>query len=59
MSTSTRSPSKVLIVGAGATGLVAGYHLQLAGAEITFLVRPKRLLALSQPQILIATTIPR
>ena len=43
------SPS-VLIVGAGALGLVTGYHLSLAGAEITFLVRPNRMAALQTPQ---------
>jgi hypothetical protein len=31
---------RILIVGAGATGLPIGYHLWLAGADITFLVRP-------------------
>nr|GEX01774.1 zinc-type alcohol dehydrogenase-like protein [Tanacetum cinerariifolium] len=48
----TLSPPRVLIVGAGAMGLVAGYHLQLAGAEITYLVRPGRLEALARPQVL-------
>lgn len=38
---------KVLVVGAGALGVVTGYHLALAGAEITFLVRPNRLQALA------------
>jgi hypothetical protein len=52
MLTSTYSPAKVLIVGAGAMGLVVGYHLQQAGAKITFLVRPKRHEALSQLQVL-------
>lgn len=33
---------KVLIVGAGAGGLVTGYHLALSGAEVTFFVRPGR-----------------
>jgi hypothetical protein len=33
-------------------GLVAGYHLQLAGAEITYLVRPARREALARPQVL-------
>jgi ketopantoate reductase len=42
----------VLIVGAGAMGLVAGYHLALAGAEITFLVRPGRVAGLVAPQTL-------
>ncbi|PEQ13049.1 hypothetical protein B2G71_09505 [Novosphingobium sp. PC22D] len=40
----------VLIVGAGALGIVTGYHLHLAGAEIAFLVRPNRTEALSEPQ---------
>ena len=44
------SGNKVLIVGAGALGLTCGYHLQLAGADITFLVRPHRLESLSRPQ---------
>jgi hypothetical protein len=42
----------VLIVGAGASGVVTGYHLQLAGADVTFLVRENRLAALSRPQML-------
>lgn len=46
------SAARILIVGAGAMGLVTGYHLQLAGAEITFLVRPKRIEVLSKPQLL-------
>jgi ketopantoate reductase len=33
---------QILIVGAGAMGLGVGYHLQLAGAAIAFLVRPDR-----------------
>ncbi|MCZ1002402.1 ketopantoate reductase [Streptomyces mirabilis] len=40
----------VLIVGAGATGLPVGYHLGLAGADITFLVRPGRKAALGSAQ---------
>ncbi|MFE7276226.1 ketopantoate reductase family protein [Streptomyces sp. NPDC057623] len=40
----------VLIVGAGATGLPVGYHLALAGAEVTFLVRPGRAGAFAAPQ---------
>lgn len=43
---------QVLIVGAGALGIVTGYHLQLAGAQIDFLVRPGRLPALANPQVL-------
>src|SRR5690606_15423725 len=42
----------VLIVGAGALGIVTGYHLHLAGAEVSFLVRPGRLPALQDPQVL-------
>jgi hypothetical protein len=41
-----------LIVGAGALGILTGYHLQLAGADITFFVRENRLAALGAPQIL-------
>jgi Ketopantoate reductase PanE/ApbA len=43
---------QILIVGAGAMGLGAGYHLQLAGAAITFLVRPARVLEMSRSQVL-------
>lgn len=32
---------KILIVGAGCVGQVFGYHLQRAGAEVSFWVRPK------------------
>lgn len=45
---------KILIVGAGAMGVVTGYHLDLAGAAVTFLVRPHRLPALQRPQVLYA-----
>jgi hypothetical protein len=45
----TTRPS-VLIVGAGATGLPVGYHLALAGADVTFLVRPGRKAALGSVQ---------
>lgn len=41
---------RVLVVGAGALGLTCAYHLQLAGAEISFLVRPHRVEGLSRPQ---------
>ncbi|MCB2061529.1 MAG: 2-dehydropantoate 2-reductase N-terminal domain-containing protein [Novosphingobium sp.] len=44
--------SSVLIVGAGALGVVTGYHLHLAGAQVNFLVRPGRLPALQEPQTL-------
>ena len=32
---------RALVVGAGAVGQVYGYHLQLGGAEVWFLVKPK------------------
>lgn len=44
--------AKILIVGAGAMGLGAGYHLQLAGAAIAFLVRPAKVLEMSRSQVL-------
>ncbi len=34
---------KVLLVGAGAVGLVYGYHLQKGGADVSFFVREKYL----------------
>ena len=44
---------QILIVGAGAMGLVVGYHLQLAGAAITFWVRSARVQEMSsRPQVL-------
>jgi Ketopantoate reductase PanE/ApbA len=42
----------VLIVGAGALGLITGYHLSLAGAEVTIFVRPSKLAELKTPQLL-------
>src|SRR6266700_274025 len=44
------SKPSVLIVGAGAVGLAVGYHLSLAEASITFLVRPGRSAACASPQ---------
>ena len=44
------SRPSVLIVGAGATGLPLGYHLGLAGADVTFLVRRGRRGVLEGPQ---------
>ncbi|MDC0707535.1 2-dehydropantoate 2-reductase N-terminal domain-containing protein [Stigmatella sp. ncwal1] len=44
--------SRVLIVGAGSVGLIVGYHLSLAKADVTFLVRPGRVERLSRPQTL-------
>ncbi|MFJ2650106.1 ketopantoate reductase family protein [Streptomyces sp. NPDC087420] len=52
MSHDTPPTFRVLIVGAGAMGIVSGYHLRLAGAEVTFLVRPERVEKLSRPQVL-------
>ncbi|WP_421579940.1 ketopantoate reductase family protein [Shinella sp. M31] len=43
---------RILIAGAGAMGLVSGYHLALSGAEVTFLVRPHRINQLARPQLL-------
>lgn len=40
----------VMIMGAGAMGLISGYHLSLAGADVTFLVRPGRFAELQSPQ---------
>lgn len=44
------NPPSVLIVGAGAVGLVVGYHLSLGGTDVTFYVRPGRVAALQAPQ---------
>lgn len=51
MTQATTQPS-ILIVGAGAMGLVSGYHLSLGGAKITFMVRPGRRDAFLPPQTL-------
>jgi hypothetical protein len=40
----------VLIVGAGAMGMVTGYQLSLAGAAVTIFVRPAKLDELKPPQ---------
>jgi Ketopantoate reductase PanE/ApbA len=50
--TMTENKPSVLIVGAGALGMVTGYHLSLAGASVVFLVRPARLAAVQAPQML-------
>ncbi|MET0547440.1 MAG: 2-dehydropantoate 2-reductase N-terminal domain-containing protein [Caulobacterales bacterium] len=42
----------VLIVGAGAMGLINGYYLQQGGAKITFLVRPGKKAQSAPPAIL-------
>ena len=44
------NPPRILIVGAGAMGMVTGYHLSLAGVAVTFYVRPARLAELHGPQ---------
>ncbi|KAI1397679.1 hypothetical protein F4819DRAFT_490329 [Hypoxylon fuscum] len=44
--------SRILVVGAGSMGVVTGFHLSLAGADVTFLIRPHRAEALERPQIL-------
>ncbi|KAI2619042.1 hypothetical protein GGS26DRAFT_595520 [Hypomontagnella submonticulosa] len=44
--------TRILIIGAGSMGIVTGYYLGLAGADVTFLVRPHRAETLSRPQIL-------
>jgi hypothetical protein len=41
---------RILIIGAGALGITCAYLLKLAGTSISFLVRPHRFEALSQPQ---------
>lgn len=47
------SPSpRVLIVGAGSIGMIFGYHLSLAKADVTYLVRPGRVERLSRAQTL-------
>lgn len=43
---------QVLIIGAGSMGILIGYHLSLAGADISFLIRPHRAPALDHPQVL-------
>lgn len=52
MSSNTPRPASVIIVGAGSVGVLTGYDLSRAGADITFLVRPHRLEQLSRPQAL-------
>ena len=41
---------QILIIGAGALGLTSGYHLEMAGARITYLVREHRAQDLRRPQ---------
>ncbi|KAF7559008.1 hypothetical protein G7046_g5135 [Stylonectria norvegica] len=49
---SDQKTPRILVIGAGAMGVVVGYHLSLAGAEITYLVRSHRATALDRPQTL-------
>ncbi|EXK24149.1 hypothetical protein FOMG_19110 [Fusarium oxysporum f. sp. melonis 26406] len=42
----------ILIIGAGAIGITLGYHLQLAGAKISFLVQPESVRRLQKEQVL-------
>ncbi|MFM9589984.1 ketopantoate reductase family protein [Streptomyces scabiei] len=42
----------MIIVGAGSVGVLAGYDLSRAGADVTFLVRPHRREQLARPQAL-------
>lgn len=44
--------TSVGIVGAGSVGIMTGYHLSLAGANVTYVVRPHREEQLSRPQVL-------
>ncbi|KAI0173515.1 hypothetical protein GGR52DRAFT_389012 [Hypoxylon sp. FL1284] len=44
--------SRVLIIGAGCVGTVTGYYLSLGGADVTFLVRTRRVEELKRPQLL-------
>ena len=49
---SEQSRARILIIGAGSMGIITGYHLSLAGADVTFIIRPHRAEALNHPQIL-------
>lgn len=44
--------TSVGVIGAGSVGIMTGYHLSLAGANVTYLVRPHRQEQLSRPQVL-------
>jgi glycine/D-amino acid oxidase-like deaminating enzyme len=48
----TSTPASILIVGAGSTGISAGYFLSSNGTAVTFLVRPHRQQQLARPQVL-------
>ncbi|KAM0293191.1 hypothetical protein ACHAPM_011642 [Fusarium culmorum] len=43
---------EILIIGAGAIGIALGYHLRLAGVNVSFLVRPHRVKDLQKQQVL-------
>ena len=49
--TESTTPS-VCVVGAGSMGIITAYHLSLAGAAVSFLVRPHHQERLSRPQTL-------
>ncbi|OTB03598.1 hypothetical protein M426DRAFT_321518 [Hypoxylon sp. CI-4A] len=49
---SQKEKSRILIVGAGSMGVITGYRLSTAGADVTFLIRPHRAETLDRPQIL-------
>ena len=46
--------SRLLIVGAGALGVITAHHLRGPGAGISFYVRPNRVHGLTRPQLLYA-----
>ena len=48
----TQHKPQVLVIGAGSMGAIVGYHLSLAGAGVTFLVRAHRAKQLDRPQLL-------
>ncbi|XDG01754.1 hypothetical protein ABKA04_001369 [Annulohypoxylon sp. FPYF3050] len=49
---SENTKPRVLVIGAGSMGIITGYYLHKAGAEVTFLIRPRREESLKRPQIL-------
>lgn len=44
--------AQILVIGAGAMGIVTGYRLAAGGSRVTFLVRPRRMAELARPQLL-------
>ncbi|KAL1850531.1 hypothetical protein Plec18167_002363 [Paecilomyces lecythidis] len=49
---SETQPSRILIVGAGSMGVIVGYFLTQANAQVTFLIRPHHIKDLDRPQTL-------